>query len=1022
MFILPSMRIVADLHIHSHYSRATSLRLTPPCLERWARIKGIRLLGTGDCTHPGWLEELRGLLEDAEEGFYTLKGSARKDFDAGPGLADGLPDPPRAEDPRFVLSGEISTIYSCGGKTRKVHHLVILPDFGAARAFSARLAKIGNISSDGRPILGIDSRDLLAALLDTDSRAILVPAHIWTPWFSALGAKSGFDSLEECYRDLAVHVHALETGLSSNPPMNWAVGSLDGFAIMSNSDAHSPDKLGREATVFDMRMEYPSLAGALGYGKSGDPDQAGIIETIEFFPQEGKYHYDGHRACGVVLSPEESAASGGLCPVCGKPLTCGVMRRVLELADRPVDESAPCPDGPGRAANQKPYRSLIPLKELAAELLETGVASKKTAGAYGFLVEKAGSEFSLLMDMGLKDIEALRCPGIPGEVLALAIGRVREGRVSISPGYDGEYGIIHAFAPREKISAKKEAGLFEETMPAAGEAREAKEKNREGRGAPSRGGANGQGKTARGLSGEADGEAPASWDLSPEQEAAVRHGEGHSLIIAGPGTGKTALLAARVARLVSEGVAPESILALTFTVKAAEELKERIAEKKITAASFHAFCASLLREHSGQAGIPKDFRVLDEEEQQRILEEALRETAGGKNKPRLKAAAAYIEERKRFLLLPGQTSAAFKAEGFDVPAGEFPAADPPREAVYAEYRKRLKALCALDFDDLIAGALRLLACGVLAPRRYSHIFVDEYQDVNFAQYALIRLLAPAKTPGGEGPRLCVIGDPDQAIYAFRGADPRYIDRFREDYPGAAVYRLTKSFRCASPILRAAGLLTGRRLTGRPAAASLYRCGYPTEKAEAEGIARRISRLIGGAGFFALDSGIAGGAGDGGLTSLGDCAILLRASALAAPIEKALKDHGIPFHLAGEKPWREELRVYVEAVSILTMHSSKGLEFDHVFVAGLEEGILPFTLYDEGDSPETSRVEEEKRLLYVAMTRARTGLYLSWARSRVFRGRKLELGPSRFLGDLEGLVPLEQETLPPRKKDPQLRLF
>jgi uncharacterized protein (TIGR00375 family) len=1015
------MRIIADLHIHSRYSRATSSRLTPPCLERWARIKGIGLLGTGDCTHPVWLEELRGLLDDAEEGFYTIKKSARQEFDAGPALAEGLPNPPRAEEPRFVLSGEISTIYSRGGRTRKVHHLVILPDFGAARAFSEKLAKIGNVSSDGRPILGIDSRDLLAVLLGTDGRAILIPAHIWTPWFSALGAKSGFDSLDECYRDLAPHIHALETGLSSNPPMNWAVESLDRFAIISNSDAHSPDKLGREATVFDMRMSYSSLAAALGYGQNGAADRAGIIETIEFFPQEGKYHYDGHRACGVVLGPEESAASGGLCPVCGKPLTYGVMRRVLELADRPVDESAPCPVDRGDAANKRPYRSFIPLRELAAELLETGAASKKTAAAYGFLVEKAGSEFSLLMDMSLKDIEALMCPGIPGDVLALAIGRVREGRVSVTPGYDGEYGIIHAFAPHEKISAKKESELFGEDMPPARD-EDAREKKRGSTRKIARKETREKPKSAESVPGENGREGPASRSLTPEQEAAVNHGEGHALIIAGPGTGKTALLAARIARLISEGAAPESILAVTFTVKAAEELKERIAEKKVTAAGFHSFCAAVLREYSGPAGIPKDFRVLDEEEQRKILEEVLEETAGGKGGPRLKAAASYIEERKRLLLLPGQTSPAFKTPGPDLCAGEFPAADPLKEAVYAEYRKRLKTLGALDFDDLIAGAVRLFACRVPFPKRYSHIFVDEYQDVNFAQYALIRLLAPSETPPGEGPSLCVIGDPGQAIYGFRGADPRYIDRFREDYPGAAVYRLTKSFRCASPILSAAGCLSGRRLEGRGAAANLWRCGYPTEKAEAEGIARRISRLIGGAAFFALDSGIADAAEESGLRSLGDCAILLRASALAPPIEKALRDHGIPYHILGEKPWREELRVYVEAVSILTMHASKGLEFEHVFVAGLEEGILPFTLYDDSDAAKTGLVEEERRLLYVAMTRARTGLYLSWARSRMFQGRKLEYGPSRFLRDLESLVPLEKENLPPRKKDPQLKLF
>jgi superfamily I DNA/RNA helicase len=344
-------------------------------------------------------------------------------------------------------------------------------------------------------------------------------------------------------------------------------------------------------------------------------------------------------------------------------------------------------------------------------------------------------------------------------------------------------------------------------------------------------------------------------------------------------------------------------------------------------------------------------------------------------------------------------------------------------------------MSALDFDDLVAGAVRLLAKHgeilSLYRKRFRFIFVDEYQDVNFGQYALIRLLAPNAGSGQQsgGPELCVIGDPHQAIYGFRGADKCYIDRFLADYPGAAAYRLTKSFRCAGPIITAAGRLVDTQLEGRDTQVSLYRSGFPTEKAEAEGIARRISRLIGGTTFFAFDSGVVrgsdtGGVEEGALKSLGECAILLRAAALSPPIEKALRDHGIPFHLIGEKPWREEESIYVDAVNILTIHASKGLEFDHVFVAGIEEGLLPFTLYDEknGGSESARRIDEERRLLYVAMTRARSGLYLSWARSRIFQGRKLERGPSRFLGELENLIPRFQDTIPKREKDLQLRLF
>ncbi|MDR1900476.1 MAG: endonuclease Q family protein [Treponema sp.] len=416
------MRIIADLHIHSPFSRAVSPRLDPANLERWARIKGIDLLGTGDCTHPLWLETLRENLGEAGEGLYALKG--------------------RRTGPRFVLTGEICTIYKKEQRTRKIHHLVILPDFKAAASLQAGLEARGNIRSDGRPVLKLDSRDLLELLLETDERAILIPAHIWTPWFSVLGAKSGFDSIDACYGDLASHIGAVETGLSSNPPMNWALASLDRFAIVSNSDAHSPEKLGREATVFDMELSYPALRDALN---PGPRHCGGIVETIEFFPQEGKYHYDGHRNCGVSFSPEEAAALRGLCPVCGKALTRGVMGRVLELADRPADTSAPAPDG-ARRGNRRPYRSLIPLRELLAELLGTG--AQKTAAAYDSLIAETGSEFSLLLDMPAGDIRKIRSP-LPGRLLASAIGRMRRGEVFVSPGYDGKYGTVKIFAPGE---------------------------------------------------------------------------------------------------------------------------------------------------------------------------------------------------------------------------------------------------------------------------------------------------------------------------------------------------------------------------------------------------------------------------------------------------------------------------------------------------------------------------------------------------------------------------------------------
>jgi len=428
------MRLIADLHIHSRYSRATSPKITPVYLEKWAQIKGLDLIGSGDCTHPFWLKELRENLNDAEEGLYILKDKVRENCSTHV----------KAEKrPRFVLTGEISTIYKKENRTHKVHHLIILPDFKTAKQFQKKLEGIGNIASDGRPIFGIDSRDLLAILLDMNENSILIPAHIWTPWFSALGAKSGFDSIDECYGDLSKYITAIETGLSSNPPMNWALSSLDRFSILSNSDAHSLEKLGRKATIFEFlgAISFNALRSAF-YIESNTNQ---IAETIEFFPQEGKYYYDGHKKCGVCLSPKEIRSSSEICPICNKKLTPGVMRRVLELADRPVDETAPYTPTKIKT-NQRPYHSLIPLKEILGELLNTKANSKRVEIAYNAIIEN-NTELYFLKDMCLGEIEKLHCPNVSGELLSRAIDQMRKGNVFITPGYDSEYGIIRVFPP-----------------------------------------------------------------------------------------------------------------------------------------------------------------------------------------------------------------------------------------------------------------------------------------------------------------------------------------------------------------------------------------------------------------------------------------------------------------------------------------------------------------------------------------------------------------------------------------------
>jgi superfamily I DNA/RNA helicase len=787
------------------------------------------------------------------------------------------------------------------------------------------------------------------------------------------------------------------------------------------------------------------------------------------------------------------------------------------------------------------------------------------SAAYNALIRKGGNEFNLLTALAPEEIERLDCPGISGERLAEAIRRMRAGNVSITPGYDGEYGIIHVFdspgdaePDQNSLFGTEEYGVPDtpERKSAAGEKAPFSPlgKDRESTGteiAPEK-----------------------KFTMNPEQERAVTHNGGHALIIAGPGTGKTAVLTARIAHLVSGGADPAGILAVTFTVRAAAELRERIAKTAgaeaaalITAATFHSFCSSVLREHPKETGFPPDFTLITENAREELLNSITGKRSGRLSGRRL---GKYIEERKRFLFRPGERAREMP-QGLAVLAEELglPEFSEELDPFYAEYQRTLRGdraqsaetdsagtgSAALDFDDLVLETVLLLAENpdllTQYRRRFRFIFVDEYQDVNFGQYALIRLLAPSdaeedtfrnssgdrasgcisessvpekQVSGTSMSRLCVIGDPNQAIYAFRGADKRFIDRFTADYPGAARYWLTTSFRCAAPIIDAAGSLVGGRLEGADASGAVYlhRQEFRSERAEAEAIARRLSRLIGGADFLALDSGVVSGAEGQSFemdASPGECAILIRTGTLAPVIQKALRDHGIPFRFAGEHPWWEEdeakavidmlraephdessveeavlrgwhrametgtvklqkrpensstvtgesatvaalpesvqrlrgmallwgdLPAFLDilatgmpgdgtdtgrnAVSLMTIHASKGLEFDHVFVPALEEGVLPHTAYERNDENLSAHIEEEKRLLYVAMTRARKGLYLSWSQTRGLPGRNPEkTEPSRFLRQLEHIIPLlQEERIPPKRAkdlpDPQLELF
>ena len=411
----------ADLHIHSRHSRATSVSCAPEGLCHWAQLKGVAVCGTGDCTHPGWMGELREKLREAPDapGLYDLAPPFQAAADKG------VPETCRMPV-RFMVTGEISSIYTRDGQCRKVHSVILLPSLEAAERLNARLAAIGNIASDGRPILGLDPRDLLELLLETDPRAALIPAHIWTPWFSMLGAKSGFDSLEECFGDLSPHIFAVETGLSSDVPMNRRIRNLDGVVLVSNSDLHSPANLGRNANIFFGAPSYGTMLEGL---RTADPAICG--GTVDLFPEAGKYHLDGHRECGVCLEPEESLAQENICPVCGKEVTIGVLHRVVELERRQTEREAVA------TAKHLPYRQIIPLPELVGQALNVGPSSKKIPAIYSLVLAKYGSELPLLLDRGADALDALGKLGV-------CIRTVREGRVTRKGGFDGEYGVIRA--------------------------------------------------------------------------------------------------------------------------------------------------------------------------------------------------------------------------------------------------------------------------------------------------------------------------------------------------------------------------------------------------------------------------------------------------------------------------------------------------------------------------------------------------------------------------------------------------
>ncbi len=1142
------MKFIADLHIHSHFSRATSKDLTFEQLHRWAQLKGIQVVASGDITHPGWLDEIKTKLEPAEPGFFRLKSDYARAIDATVPAACH-------REVRFVLSGEISNIYKKGDHVRKIHNIVFFPSLDVAQKFQVALEKIGNIRSDGRPILGLDARDLLEMVLQSHEWSFLIPAHIWTPWFSVLGSKSGFDSIGDCFEDLTPQIFALETGLSSDPPMNWMLSQLDRFTLVSNSDAHSPAKLGREANIFDGEFSYPAMLTALKNGSSGH-----FLGTIEFFPEEGKYHLDGHRSCQVRLTPAETAAHQGHCPVCGKRVTVGVLNRVEALADRPFGSQ------PSAA---RPFHSLIPLPEVLAEILAVGAGTKAVAAKLEKLLRQFGSEITILTEIPLSELQRAG-----GSLLAEGIRRMRQKEVQIAAGYDGEFGTIKLFSDDERQRFLSQSFFFGDdasVLPTAGDQ-------------PAPSGikdqelAYGQQQPPPEVTPEAAIAAPHESDeegatgLNRRQQEAVEYDGSSLLIVAGPGTGKTHTLTQRIAFWIqNKGVPPDQILAITFTNRAAQEMRSRLlavlgesTTSAITIKTFHALGASILRQEARTINYPASFLIYGESDVINLLK-TIAPTLSNKE---IRELADQISRFKNSLS-PAHSDP------------EAPASTDARLSSWCDqYQQALHAQQAFDYDDLILMPIRLFQAqpAVLKKyqQRYRWLFIDEYQDINRPQYELLRSLTTPET------HICAIGDPDQAIYGFRGSDRRFFLQFEQDFPACRVIRLEKNYRSVATILKASTQVISKNpdhqnyhlwspLISRT---QIDIFQTPTEKSEAETIVHQIEKMMGATSFFSVDSGRAGDEESQTCTGFSEIAVLYRLGAQVAALEEAFLRSGIPYQTVGEQPFYEIpevkemvsflkvlqqpqadldlqrilqiaptgigestlrslvsyqrtnalslweamqrcrqiaplsaaqkqpierwvgrmkdimafvpdapvgeilsrimtqfgllsyykkdrrrqyywqlLREYADAaavnlsdfleqialqretdvynpqaekVALLTLHAAKGLEFPVVFIAGCEEGLIPY----RHPQATTGDIEEERRLFYVGMTRAKQRLILLYTKSRFLFGERKNNRPSRFLADIEEALKQQRQAQlkdRPRDKetpvdDAQLQLF
>ena len=1090
------MKYIADLHIHSPFSRATSKNSNLTGLYAWAKVKGINIVGTGDFTHPGWFAMLKENLLPAEPGFFRLK-----DENVPNALDDVIPAPIPV---RFTLTSEISCIYKKNNRVRKIHAILYVPDLKSAENINARLAAIGNIESDGRPILGLDVRNLLEILLEQAPEGFMVPAHIWTPWFSLFGSKSGFDSIDECFDDLKGHIFALETGLSSDPEMNRLISTLDSYTLISNSDCHSPSNLGREANMFDTKFDFFSMRDALKNNKNN-----GFTATIEFFPEEGKYHLDGHRKCNVCLEPEDTRKVNSICPVCNSPLTVGVMHRVMELADR---------KDPIYADGSPIFKSLIPLPEILGEIMNVGRSSKRVLREYSRVISIFGSDFNLLLNVPPNEIEAKY-----STLLGEAVRRIRKGKVIRKPGFDGEFGVIKVFNDGELDDLSGQLTFFPTEIKKAPLNKKSTDRSQKSfikhR----------KTKKIKTLDKK---------ELNKDQLNIVQSNAKNIIVSAGPGTGKTSTLIAMLCKLLNDSDTPaDKFVAITFTNRAAEEIQDRLLNeigpkaKDLFIGTFHSFCLKWLRKYE------PNISVIGEETRSIIL-------------------------RNLFTNLDKSNLIEIQHEIYDYYHYQLTKFDCKHDSDLSKverYLDHLKQISSIDIEAIIPYFVNKIITSVDVQKELnkmvSYLFVDEFQDLNSSQYKLVKLIANKAA-------IFAIGDPNQSIYGFRGSNLNFFYLFSDEH-NASRMALTRNYRSAPAIIEAATSVIANNCKNRTEAlipnrdykTLIEHYVAKTPKGEADFVAGKIEDIIGGIEHIRIHSNSKVNKDNTKDKSFKDIAVLYRLNAQADALKESLETRGIPFQLIDSKPFfmsndlkavyywirtttnrdvidfislikcikgignatinkleksilsesidflglinkveltpkskkkltdvieiidhiEEKVKlnglatslndimtfltidstqpnskrfielagvfgddiyafsnhlkqnaastVYndkAEAVSLMSLHAAKGLEFPVVFITGLEEGLLPCNVTNF-----STDLEEERRLFYVGLTRAQDNIILSSSAERSLFGKTTKPSISRFVDEIPLPIIKRRVLTKTKKKKPvniQLTLF